>query len=329
MNLGSDIVLRLSDNLRGLVPLDLSDKAFSVSSHLLGAQNLHHVLGMFFQPGFGGFRVPYLLTMASDTSLLDASAVREENLPFVGMNLPKDYLTFTFYCSRALLSILLLELWSEHVLHDSDDLDRKLAAFRNSIPDFAKSSSEELSLAIRKISSYGTKLASFRGELGRVHRLWGSDIQKLAEQQHSTFQEIPVPPTNPGEIFFYRSLIQNFGQSGGLISMLAYSASSKLSLAKEAIEKQEEETSALQRHVSDLVGLKQTEINERLTVRIRRSTDVLVSLTAILIAVQIYLYLNPVSSKLGATTVYALMAVSVLSGMLGMIFGLRSFLGRS
>lgn len=134
-------------------------------------------------------------------------------------------------------------------------------------------------------------------------------------------------PGNPVERFLYVDFIRDFGS--GIVSILAVSASSKLSHAEATVNKQEEEIAALQRHSSDVVGLRQTEINGRLTTRIKRLTEMLVALTSILIGVQIYLYLNPISSNLPAAVVYALMVVAAVAVALGVVIGTRSFLGPS
>jgi hypothetical protein len=265
----------LSKEFRASEPVTFSQINQNIDPHsfLISSGNLAYTFGLVTQPGIARLRMPYMTTLTYDKPLI------ENRPPFfgVGVALLRSYYDLLWAGAEGISLLLAVLEWTDSLEAECWGIDEEMKQLRAKL----KPNSLDIELDLTKLSEIGIRVASFFGELERVRESLKQTLSLLSEGKENFSIEVPIFPDTS---YFPDTLEVS---SYGYLKSLALAITDRFSHLATRFRSQERQVRLLQSHVSDIVNLKATRSNVKLSSDVRRLTWVLVFLTSVLVVLAV------------------------------------------
>lgn len=273
----SEQIIKYSESLRKLEPLDLSATVGDVHSHIISAVNVLDILGHTHQLAMNGLRTPYILTLSYEEKLFPKNPLDSMSM-WLGVPV-HDISEITWRGHSCLVYLISLSMYLNYIALMGRKIDIDLSNLRSHIDtESLKNEIDQLNEQLTKISKSGTQISSFISQLGNFSRQWEGSIRRLSAGRSVYALEIPISPIDPLFLSTYTNFLASLDSNGGYLETLSKQILKRLKANKESFKKQESEVASLEKYVSTYVNLATSRIHLIMSKRIERLTWVTVFL---------------------------------------------------
>jgi len=260
------------DRLLKEIPFRVDDPTAPLS-YLLQTDYLHAMLGQVENAVLSGLRSPFVVFLTDNETISSLPLRGTPGMRLAAQVLPQASPFVPMFAEPNLVASVGLCLWANQRMLSAQRLDKEALAL-DTLPS-TETKSSELIKALSQASVLGMKVAVALKEIGNIDRRTSEALGNLRTGNYASGPEIILFPGTASV------------REEGAVSSLSRVTQENIALTKSTLLDVEREISSLQRHVSDLAAIQSTRASLKLGRDVRLLTYVLVSLTALLVLIDV------------------------------------------